>query len=501
MQPSSAPVAGTVSRDRNVLLLDLSKSMLAPLPDPQGARGERQKIEVARTAVYRILHEGAKSGTPFGLVTFTSSVRVAVPLVPVEADHLPYIENLISLLTPSGRSAIWDAIAVGSDLLRTPDRGVQGNLVLVTDGWDNASVRFGVRSPPHAPLPDGVTDLVPYILPEGSEVNLRIIGIGEGGERDKGVDQGRMNAFLGQLSTRAKTLGLEGAFSFQEVRTGSELFTQMVRAFLDIGYGDSQAIEELHPEELARRASTAAAALKAPEQHGAVARLRGMRSPKPGDAPPAATPTGSDIEVGVLSTSGGAPAYLRDRYGPLGEVVEAYIAGQYDLALRLLGAGIRSIPAVSRLYWEARVQYARGAPVEAGRALLGAWSEAEKLPTASQIPILRRIALLQARVQNDKETETLVLFLDDAEHRLSGAKPAVRERIQDLFGRLMELRGTYQLTRLSGAGDLQDAALKHENAVEDVFSRLQDARLEFASADPAIESALDFIEVCLAELR
>src|SRR5271157_2688721 len=107
MQPTSAAGTPPVVRDRNVLLLDLSKSMLAPLPDPQGARGERQKIEVARTAVYRILHEGAKSGTPFGLVTFTSSVRVAVPLVPVETDHLPYIENLISLLTPSGRSAIW----------------------------------------------------------------------------------------------------------------------------------------------------------------------------------------------------------------------------------------------------------------------------------------------------------------------------------------------------------------------------------------------------------
>ncbi len=501
MQEASEAIAVPVVRERNVLLLDLSKSMLAPLPDPQGSRGERQKIEVARTAVYRILHDGAKAGTAFGLVTFTNTVRVAVPLGTIEGDHLPYIENLISLLTPSGRSAIWDAIGVGADLLRIPEAGVRGNLVLVTDGWDNASTRFGVRDTPGAPLREGLTDLVPHLLPEHSEVNLRIIGIGEGAERDKGVDGGRMNAFLGQLRSRAAALGMGGTFLFQEVRTGSELFAQMVQAFLDITYGDDQALEELHPEELAQRAASAAMALKAPAEHGTVTRLRSERATSVAAGSATAVPGASELEVGVLSTTGGAPAYLRDRYGPLGEVVEAYIASNYDEALRLLSVGSRSVPPVSRLYWEARIHFARGATDEATRALLGAWEEAEKLPPATQSPVLRRLALLQARIQNDKETETLVRFLDDAQQRLNGAKPAVRERLQDLFGRLLELRGTYQLTRLSGAGDLQDAALKHEAAVEEVFSRLQDARLEFAAADAAIEGALDFIEICLAEMR
>ena len=75
-------------------------------------------------------------------------------------------------------------------------------------------------------------------------------------------------------------------------------------------------------------------------------------------------------------------------------------------------------------------------------------------------------------MQNDKETETLVRFIDDTEHRLGGADPEARERLMDLLGRLMELRGTYQLTRLAGEADLQDAALRHEAAVEDVFGRL-----------------------------
>ena len=486
-------------RDRNVLLLDLSKSMLAPLPDPQGTRGERQKIEVARTAVFRILQDAAASGTPFGLVTFTETVRVPVPLGEVRREHLPYIENLLALLQPSGRSAVWDAIAVGADLLRAGVQGVHGNLVLVTDGWDNASARFGVRPEPQTVLNGGRTDLVPYILPPHSELNLRIIGIGSGGERDRGVDAPSMNGFLDQLRTRTAELGLAGAFGFQEVTTGTQLFAQMVQAFVDVGYEDDRPLEELHPEELAQHAASAARALKEPQQHATVSRLR---APRPGPLGNDATYLEApDLEVGILPASGGAPAYLKERYGPLGEVIEAYLGGQYARALGLLDDAQAVLPPVTRLYWVARIQFAQRSVVEAARALLQAWTEAEKLPAASQASVLRRLALLQARMQNDKETETLVRFIDDTEHRLAAVDPAARERLVDLLGRLMELRGTYQLTRLAGEGDLQDAALRHEAAVEDVFGRLQDARLEYASAGAVVEGALDFIEICLAEMR
>ncbi|HYA55048.1 MAG TPA: hypothetical protein VEG42_05550, partial [Thermoplasmata archaeon] len=125
----------------------------------------------------------------------------------------------------------------------------------------------------------------------------------------------------------------------------------------------------------------------------------------------------------------------------------------------------------------------------------------EKLPPATQAPILRRLAVLQARMQNDKETETLVRFIDETEHHLVNSDPKVRERLMDLFAKLMELRGTYQLTRLAGEGDLQDAAIKHEAAVEEVFGLLQDARLELSAEGATVEGALDFIEICLAEMR
>ena len=475
--------------------------MLAPLPDPGEGPGERKKIEVARTAVFRILQDAANSGALFGLVTFTEAVRVAVPLGEIHRENLPYIENLISLLTPSGRSAIWDAIAVGADLLRVGTEGVRGNLVLVTDGWDNASSRFDVRPAPASTLPEGKVDLVPYTLPAHSALTLRVIGIGSGSERDKGVDAGRMNQLLAQLTDRAQQLGLPAAFSFQEVTTGSALFAQMVHAFIDVGYEGDLPIGELHPEELARHAASAARALKEPQQHATVSRIKSAQEAARANGYDTSYQEAPDLEVDVLASAGGPPAYLRERYGPLGEIVEAYLQGNFDAALEHLARAQAVLPPVTRLYWEARVQFARHAVVEAARALLQAWTEAERLPLAAQAPILRRLALLQARMQNDKETETLVRFIDATEHSLASGTPGTRERLMDLFSRLMELRGTYQLTRLAGEEDLQDAALKHEAAVEGVFSRLQDARLELSTSGSTVEGALDFIEICLAEMR
>ncbi len=496
-----SPPSGAL-RERNVLLLDLSKSMLAPLPDSNPGQPDRQKIEVARTAVFRILQDAATNGSLFGLVTFTETVRVPVPLTEIHRENLPYIENLISLLQPSGRSAIWDALAVGADLLRMGAEGVQGNLVLVTDGWDNASTRFDVQVPGAPKIPEGRVDLVPYMLPNGSRLTLKIIGIGNGAEKDKGVDAVRMNYLLSQMGTRALSVGAPAAFTFQEVTTGSQLFAQMVNAFLDVGYEDDRPMEELHPEELARHAANAARALKEPQQHATVSRIDSAHAAARGPNNGNSYSEAPDLEVDVVATTGGTtPAYLKERYGPLGEVVEAYLAGQSERALALLAQASAVLPPVTRLYWEARILYQQRSVVEAARALLQAWAEAEKLPPASQPRILRRLALLQARMQNDKETETLVKFIDETEHRLDSTDAAKKERLMELFAKLMELRGTYQLTRLAGEGDVQDAAIKHEEAVEQVFGMLQDTRLDLAAEGPAVESALDFIEICLAEMR
>ncbi|MCI4317179.1 MAG: VWA domain-containing protein [Thermoplasmata archaeon] len=488
-------------RERHVLILDLSKSMLAPLPDADGQGPEKQKIEVARTAVYRILENAETSGAFFGLVTFTESVRVAVPLTEIRRENLPYVESLISMLAPSGRSAIWDALAAGADLLRSGAGGaVHGNLVLVTHGWDNASTRFEVRDPSAPPATATKMDLIPHLLPPGSMLSIRVIGIGSGSERDKGVDSTRINSMLALLGARSQEFGLTNAFTYQEVVTGSQLFSQMVNAFLDVDFEGSRALDELHPEELARNAASAARALKEPQQHATVSRLSGhMSSPAAKEELYSEAPS---MEIDVLSAPNGIiPPYLKERYGPLGGVIESYLAQDYPVAMeRLVKAG-PSLPGITRFYWEARIHFAQGEIVEAARSLLQAWGEAEQLPPQNRGRIMRRLALLQSRMQNDKETETLVQFIDVTESHLARGDPTLHAHLQELFARLMELRGTYQLTRLEGASATNDAAQKHETAVEQIFSLLQDARLENTGADTAVDGALDFIEICLAEMR
>ncbi|MCI4369201.1 MAG: VWA domain-containing protein [Thermoplasmata archaeon] len=488
------------SRERQVLVLDLSKSMLAPLPDPEGQSPEKQKLEVARTAVYRILENAESTGASFGLVTFTESVRVAVPLTEIRRENLPYIESLIAVLAPSGRSAIWDALAVGADLLRTSSGGVRGSLVLVTDGWDNASTRFEVRDPNKpAPAPSNKLDLLPYILPADSAVTLRVIGIGSGAERDKGVDSTAMNQLLAELTRRSQELNVASSFTYQEVVTGTQLFSQMVNAFLDIDLEMPRPLDQLHPEELAKHAASAARALKEPQQHATVSRLSGHLASSGAEETYSELPT---MEVDVLSTpSGIVPPYLRERYGPLGSVIEAYLAQDYTEAIERLRRSEGQLPKITRLYWEARICFARAEIVEAARALLEAWGEAERLPSNSRGRIIRRLALLQARMQNDKETETLVQFIDETDGRLTRIDPKLHARLNDLFQRLMELRGTYQLAKVSGIDEGADAAQNHETAVEAIFGLLQDARLENTSGDPGVEGALDFIEICLAEMR
>ncbi len=485
-------------RERQVLILDLSKSMLAPLPDENGGAGDKQKIEVARTAVYRILENAESTHGFFGLVTFTETVRVAVPLTEIRRENLPYIESLISMLTPSGRSAIWDALAVGADLLRTP-AGVEGNLVLVTDGWDNASTRFTVTEGNGA-TPSNYSELGPYVLPPGSNLTLKVIGIGSGAERDKGVDSGRMGRFLEGLTRRAQELGVPTAFAYQEVVTGTQLFAQMVNAFLDIDFEGDRELDQLHPEELAKHAAVAARALKEPQQHATVGRLTGHLASPAADAEMYdEAPT---LEVDVLSVPGGAiPANLKERYGPLGGVIEAYLSKDYTGALERLTRAGAMLPAVTRYYWAARIHYGRGETVDAARSLLAAWGEAEQLPPASRGRIVRRLALLQARLQNDPETASLVQFIDETETKIKRADPKLRARLLELFQALMELRGTYQLTRAGGAEQSADAAAKHEQAVERAFGLLQDARLENTSGESVVDGALDFVEICLAEMR
>ncbi len=489
--------AAPAAPDRQVLVLDLSKSMLAPLPDPTGA--SRQKIEIARAAVTRIVQNAEQRGSIFGLVTFSDSAKVAVPLGEVHRENRPYVQSLIEMLAPSGRSAIWDGLALGADLLRETSGAVRGTIVLVTDGWDNASVTFEPTGAEDRVSPVPRKDLFGHVLPSGSNLNLRVIGIGNGSQRDKGVDSQRMNQFLRGLNSRALLIGAPTTFAYEEVDTGADLYAEMVNAFVDVEDVPRPSAFALSSDDLARNAARAARALKQPEEHSAIHRLaRTGAAPLEADMPYSEAPL---LEVDVLAAGQTPPSNLRERFGPLAGVVEAYLNRDYAKASGELGRARLVLPPVTYAYWQAKLAFGRGDTVEAARALLVAWSAADSVPIASRIRVTRRLALLQAQLQKDPEAEALLQFVEETEAKLRAAPEELRLRILDLFERLLELRGTYQLTKIEGAEDPAVAAQRHESAVEEIFGLLQDARLENTAGDATIDGALDFIEICLAEMR
>ncbi len=488
-----APLSPPPPRPRHVLVLDISKSMLAPLPDPVDESKVRRKIEVARAATYRIFEAVQTQGSYFGLVIFSNTAKVAIPLTEIRPEIRPALDNMVALLQPSGRSAIWDALALGADLLRAPGGGVVGNLVLVTDGWDNMSQRFrtdGEEEVPGAssPLP-GRQSVLSYVLNPRSRVALQVIGIGSGGEKDKGVDSQRMGRFTRAYAHRAQALGIPCTVSYQEVITSEELFSRMVTAFLDVPFDDQRNLEELHPDDVAQAAAAAARGLRDGHRPSPVEYLSSNRNPS-GAAPPAAP-----LEVDILDAQASQGAVnLQERYGPLGEIVQAYLDHDYTRAETLLYQKGGLVAPLTRFYWQARVAFAQGKNEEASRDLAQAWTEAEGLSGVERTRILRRLALLQAKITGDEETAQLVSIFDAAETRARAIGPEARERLERIFDEILELRRTY--AQVSGGG-----AARHEALVETIFGELQDARLQNKPRDATLEAFFDFAEIALAEMR
>ena len=492
---SAAP--GINPASRNVLVLDISKSMLAPLPDTEDPFANRRKIDVARTATFRVLDSVMAQRSRFGLVVFNSTARVLVPLTEINGESRPMVDNMVSLLNPAGRSAIWDAVALGADLLRTEGGRVVGNLVLVTDGWDNMSQWYTIPELETAPngTPGGTgrgrANLMEHLLPHGSHLTFHVIGIGSGDDRDKGVDSARMQAFLERFRVRAHGVANLSAARYQEVTNSAELFAEMVNAFVDVPFEGSEEIGALRPEEVAQHAALAARALREVDGHDLVHHL-GTRRPSSEPASPLASPVIIDL---ISSEDTRAPAgHLAEKYGPVGEIAEAFLAKDWNRVQALLYQRGARLPPVTRFYWHARVQFALNNVPEAERFLAQAWAEAEKLPEPERRRIVRRLGILQAKVREDRATATLVQFFEAADVEARRLAPNLGGMLETMFDRLLELRRTYQGIQRGRAAD-------HEKLVEDIFGLLQDCRLANTGRHPAIDGFLDFVEIALSEMR
>jgi hypothetical protein len=451
------------------------------------ADGAHKKIEVARSAVYKIMGEVKSQKALFGMVVFNSTASVLFPLSP----QLPSPDEVAERLVPSGKSAIWDALALGAELLRTVDGAVVGNMVLVTDGWDNMSERFHVERPEAQTAGRSNTiDLLGHLLPRNSRLKLQIIGIGSGTEKDKGVDTVRMKALVEGFSRLATEFSSPSTATYKEVLTGEELFSGMVNAFLDVPFEDSQDFDSLNNEDIASHAAAMAHALRESHKHSLVGTLSSAKASNATEAT-----SDSQLEVDVATANAdGQPLHWADRYGPLGEVAEAYVNKDWTHAEEILSRKGTPIHPITRAYWLARISYAKGDAEEASKNLTEAWIEADQLSAKEKVQIYRRLALLHAKISGDKEVQNFVEIFERAATRAKSLSPSLSEHLEAMFEKILDLRRTYALIRTGGA-------VEHERLVEEIFGLLQDARLEDKVRDPSIEQFLSVVEVTLSEMR
>lgn len=483
MMGSPAQPQNPLDAPRHVLVLDTSKSMLAPI---SGA--PRKKIEVAREAVGKILEEVANQRAFFGMVVFNSTTRVLFPL----SQKLPSMAEIVQNTQPTGKSAIWDALALGADLLRMgPGGPIVGNLVLVTDGWDNMSRYFRVGPElPQSPVQRGSRDLIEYMVRGDTALRLQVIGIGSGAEKDKGVDAAMMQTLLATFSDHADQVSSNSKASYREVMTGEELYTRMINAFLDVPFEDSGQFSALSSEDLAKHAADVAQALRNTSQYGLVEHLS---TAKKSDAESAHADQAGDFDVAVAQDGNISPE-MRDRFGPLGEVASAFMAKDWARAEATLQRNAAVIHPFTRSYWMARISYAKGDGAEAARYLTEAWIEAATLPAQERPRMYRRLALLHAKVGGDRQVQSLVEIFERAHAKVGDQNPSLRDHLETMFEKILDLKRTYASIRSGGA-------MAHETLVEEIFGLLQDARIEDTHRDPDVQAFLSFVEVALSEMR
>lgn len=101
--------------------------------DVSGSMKDNNNIGAAKSAIVRFLQSG-NSEDEYFLVTFNQSTKLAQNFTKETAT----IQSEISIRQPGGRTALYDAVYMGLDMIRQ-GKNEKKALILITDGEDNSS--------------------------------------------------------------------------------------------------------------------------------------------------------------------------------------------------------------------------------------------------------------------------------------------------------------------------------------------------------------------------
>lgn len=107
-----------------VFVVDTSQSM-----------GRNGGVAATQETLLRMIDE-MEGGERIGIVTFGSDVEVLSPLTSDQAELREAVDDIVA--PADGGTAMWDGVRKGASLFK-PDSALQPNMVLITDGYDDAS--------------------------------------------------------------------------------------------------------------------------------------------------------------------------------------------------------------------------------------------------------------------------------------------------------------------------------------------------------------------------
>jgi Ca-activated chloride channel homolog len=101
--------------------------------DISGSMKENNNIQAAKSAIMRFMQSGNPDDEYF-LVTFNQNAKVVQSFT----QNTSTVQNEVSFKTPGGRTALYDAVYMGLDMIKQA-KNEKKALILITDGEDNSS--------------------------------------------------------------------------------------------------------------------------------------------------------------------------------------------------------------------------------------------------------------------------------------------------------------------------------------------------------------------------
>jgi Ca-activated chloride channel homolog len=143
--------------------------------DTSGSMQEGGRMESTKTALLAFIDNIRGDRDQVGLIEFGTGIKRLEPLRPLNDEGRAYYRQVIRAMTPSGRTALLDAVwEAHQQILTTGDTEAINAIVVMTDGLENAS-RHTARDLQRAFQDTGAQRIVIFTIGFGADADVKLL--------------------------------------------------------------------------------------------------------------------------------------------------------------------------------------------------------------------------------------------------------------------------------------------------------------------------------------